>query len=398
MSNKLLSALAVLLLLTGAGAAGATTITIVNVDGPTEGFNDPTPATPVGGNPGTTLGQQRLIAFQAAANLWAATVDSPVEIRIQASIDPLPCTATSATLGAAGTLQVARNFPGAPLANTWYHIALANKIAGVDLIPGAPGTGADDIQAFFNSSIDNNPNCLAGTNWYYGLDYNSGTDVDFLAVVQHELNHGLGFANFVDETTGALLGGFPDVYTHFTFDIDQGLYWDQMTNVQRAASAINCDGVVWDGPNVNTHAPFVLDLGTPVLSVLTPAAIAGDYRVGTASFGPAIAAPGVSGSVELVNDGVGTVTDGCEALVGFTTGNIALIDRGTCPFTQKVQNAEAAGATAVIIADNVAGCPPIGLGGTATTTIPAARVTLDLGVPLPHARPGLHFLAPNLVP
>lgn len=50
------------------------TITIVNNDGPGEGFNDPTPVTPVGGNTGTTRGQQRLIAFQYAANLWSATL------------------------------------------------------------------------------------------------------------------------------------------------------------------------------------------------------------------------------------------------------------------------------------------------------------------------------------
>jgi len=40
-------------------------------DGPTEGFNDPTPVRPVGCNFGTTLGQQRLISFQAAADIWA---------------------------------------------------------------------------------------------------------------------------------------------------------------------------------------------------------------------------------------------------------------------------------------------------------------------------------------
>lgn len=379
MRGKLFACAAALLLLLTAGTAGAATITIVNVDGPGEGFNDPTPATPVGGNPGTTLGQQRLLAFQDAADVWAQTLDSPVEIRIQASIDPLFCTAGSATLGAAGTIQVARDFPGAPLAGTWYHIALANKLAGVDLIPGAPGTGADDIQAFFNSDIDNNPNCLAGTNWYYGLDHNEGTDIDFKAVVLHELNHGLGFANFVDETTGALLAGFPGVYSHFTLDTNLGLYWDQMTNAQRQASAISCDAVVWDGPNVNTFAPFVLDQGTPILDVQAPNSIAGAYRVGTASFGPAISSPGVTGSVELVDDATGTVTDGCEPLVGFTAGNIALIDRGSCAFTVKVQNAEAAGATAAIIADNVAGCPPVGLGGAGTTNIPAARITLDLG-------------------
>ena len=38
-------------------------ITIVNMDGAGEGFNDPTPAAPVGGNPGTTIGQQRLNRF-----------------------------------------------------------------------------------------------------------------------------------------------------------------------------------------------------------------------------------------------------------------------------------------------------------------------------------------------
>jgi Zn-dependent M28 family amino/carboxypeptidase len=45
------------------------------------------------------------------------------------------------------------------------------------------------------------------------------------------------------------------------------------------------------------------------------------------------------------------VTSGCEAtdFAGFPAGNIALIQRGTCTFAQKVENAEAAGAAAVII-------------------------------------------------
>jgi len=45
------------------------------------------------------------------------------------------------------------------------------------------------------------------------------------------------------------------------------------------------------------------------------------------------------------------VTSGCEAadFAGFPAGNIALIQRGTCTFAVKVQNAEAAGASAVII-------------------------------------------------
>jgi hypothetical protein len=58
-------------------------------------------------------------------------------------------------------------------------------------------------------------------------------------------------------------------------------------------------------------------------------------------------------------------------------GKIALIDRGICGFTLKVKNAQNAGAIGVIIADNVAGSPPTGLGGSdPTITIPSVRITL----------------------
>ena len=50
------------LALAPAPARASAQITIVNSDGAGEGFNDPTPATPVGGNTGTTVGQQRLHA------------------------------------------------------------------------------------------------------------------------------------------------------------------------------------------------------------------------------------------------------------------------------------------------------------------------------------------------
>src|SRR5689334_17892025 len=78
-----------------APAQAAATIVIVNLNAPGEGFNDPTPAAPVGGNTGTTLGQQRLNAFQHAADIWGATLTSSVPIRIGASFVPLACTATS---------------------------------------------------------------------------------------------------------------------------------------------------------------------------------------------------------------------------------------------------------------------------------------------------------------
>src|SRR5674476_1154466 len=71
---------------------GAAPITIVNADPPYLLFSDATVVAPVGGNTGTTLGQQRIIAFQAAATKWGATLTSAVPIRIHAIWTALSCT------------------------------------------------------------------------------------------------------------------------------------------------------------------------------------------------------------------------------------------------------------------------------------------------------------------
>src|SRR5262245_797595 len=90
---------ALLAVLAAFGAAHAANVTVISYDGPGEGFNDPTPLAPVGGNPGTTIGAQRLNAFQHAANIWGTLIDSPVVIRVGARFDALSCSANSAILG-----------------------------------------------------------------------------------------------------------------------------------------------------------------------------------------------------------------------------------------------------------------------------------------------------------
>src|ERR1043166_540771 len=97
-------------------ARASATIVIQNNDGANTGFNDPTPAAPVGGNNGTTVGQQRLNAFMFAAGIWGATINSGLTIKISASWAGLPCDATSGTLGAAGSIGIRRDFPNAPFA------------------------------------------------------------------------------------------------------------------------------------------------------------------------------------------------------------------------------------------------------------------------------------------
>ncbi|HKF42879.1 MAG TPA: PA domain-containing protein [Thermoanaerobaculia bacterium] len=361
--------------------AGGATITIFNTNAAGVGFNDPTPAAPVGGNTGTTVGEQRMIAFQTAANIWALLLDSPVEIRIQASFQALSCDASSAVLGQAAPIQVVSNFTNAPFQNTWYVTALANKIAGRDLVPGNPKTNADDINATFNSNLGQS-NCLAGVGWYYGLDDNHGNNIDLVTVLLHEFGHGLGFLTLVNLNNGGEQGFQADIYERNIIDTTTGKIWSDMSGPERAASALNSRHVAWNGAAVKAAVPSTLAPGTPLLSVASPSAIAGTYSVGTASFGPNLSPGGVTGQVVAANDpsdsnGAST-TDACSPLTNAAdvAGKIALVDRGTCTFVIKTKNIQAAGGIAVLVADNTTASPPDPLGGTDTTiTIPAVRIT-----------------------
>jgi Zn-dependent M28 family amino/carboxypeptidase len=97
----------------------------------------------------------------------------------------------------------------------------------------------------------------------------------------------------------------------------------------------------------------------------------------------------VTASVSRPAD-AGSGTEGCEAadFAGFPAGNIALIQRGACPFGVKASNAFAAGATAVVIWNNQAGVINGTLGNDFTLDIPVTSVTQEVGAQLA-ATPGL---------
>ncbi|MFA9431982.1 choice-of-anchor B family protein [Egicoccus sp. AB-alg2] len=101
-----------------------------------------------------------------------------------------------------------------------------------------------------------------------------------------------------------------------------------------------------------------------VVVVNEPSAAAGQYQATGAAFGPAPTGELLTGEFAVVDDGTALPNEGCHALQDFPAGAIAIADRGTCPFTDKVLNAQAAGAVAVVIANNVAGSP-ITVGGAA---------------------------------
>ncbi len=122
---------------------------------------------------------------------------------------------------------------------------------------------------------------------------------------------------------------------------------------------------------------------THEVQVNAPASVAGTYDARGAEFGAALTTTGLTGAVALFNDGTGTSSDACEASVGSLSGKIALVDRGTCAFTQKVLNAQAAGAVAVIVANTEPGGVIFAMGGTERRAkIPSVMVSLESGAKL----------------
>ena len=147
------------------------------------------------------------------------------------------------------------------------------------------------------------------------------------------------------------------------------------------------------GYNVSLNAfPFVF-VPPAVLQQLSP--IAAVYETGAftgTGFGD------VTGTITAVDLQLGlgnASSSGCEPadFAGFTPGNIALIQRGTCSFAIKALNAEAAGASAVIIFNqgNTGGTDRqdliVGtLGGTNVVAIPVVGGSYNNGVAL--SQPG----------
>lgn len=173
--------------------------------------------------------------------------------------------------------------------------------------------------------------------------------------------------------------------------------------------------ITFDNPNVSGASPtYQIDVPVgagcgPITLILTdngtleslsgnvevvaPASIAGPisnvgYNAADWGIDGTQVSPCVSGILTSVNDGTGTLTDFCEPTPPATptatqcaglAGSIAVIDRGICTFTDKVTNAQACGATAVIICNNDTANPDsvIPMGGTSAIPITIPSIMLS---------------------
>jgi MYXO-CTERM domain-containing protein len=372
-----LGSFVVLLLATPRPAGARATFVINNLDPPGIGFNDPTPAAPIGGNAGTTLGRQRQIAFQYAADVWGKALDSAVPIVVDADFSPLDCSGGLITLGHARAQSVIASvapnniIPGLP-PNVLFPQPLADRLAGMDLDPGVA-----DIVASFNGGLND---CDPNIDWYYGLDGKAGSLTDLIEVVVHELGHGLGFASGVDLQTGAFTLGIPDTFSSHVFDNSVGLSWLDMSAAQRVVSMKNVRHLVWAGDNVVRLTPSVLQRGAPLVTTV-PTLPGFGGNLGETNFGPLASVRTLTGPLV-----VGNPIDGCSPLPN-RAGGIFLLEGGSvCSPLNQADFAASAGAIAVLMTDGNGFAPPSSVElppdqlAIVPVNIPVVAITLDDGV------------------
>lgn len=133
--------------------------------------------------------------FEKAAATWSTVFSSDVPINVNVKWASL----AASVLGSAGASVNVRNFVGANRLNTFYPIALAEKMAHKNLNGTNP-----DIVATFNSDF---------TAWYIGTDgVPTINQIDLYSVVLHEMGHGLGFIGQVSVDNGEAGYSYPGIF------------------------------------------------------------------------------------------------------------------------------------------------------------------------------------------
>ena len=252
---------------------------IINLDPPLEGFNDATQRISDITGEQTTLGDDRLLCFQVALFVLGVYLDINTPIRIDARFLQFGGSTESAILAAAGPKIAFHDFFNVPITETWFTVAEANQLAGLDLDPDPQGGVSslffDDMFIEFNVDIDQDcPTCALGpTTWYYGIDGDPPVGkIDFLSTAMHEVLHGVGFLPLMDVESGVLLAGLPDIYTRqLLLQSEENVDLVDMTDMQRALSAISGQ-VFWKGDAIVAlqggtqpmYAPDPLELGSSI--------------------------------------------------------------------------------------------------------------------------------------
>jgi len=163
-----------------------------------------------------------------ALNTWSARLEGtvPIDIRVD-SVSSLPS-------GVLGRSYTQPHYWYSPT-QTWYCASLGNQIAGYNANPSTY-----DIRLEINSTFS----------WFYGTTgYPSGSEVDWITVLLHEISHGLGFSSLVQSdgsyayvtSSGTPSGtAYPSIFDRQLYDAS-GANLPTLNQSQRAALIISDD-------------------------------------------------------------------------------------------------------------------------------------------------------------
>ncbi len=131
-------------------------------------------------------------AFETAVSIWEGLIESPVPIYLYAYWSDLE----DGVLGSCGPWDFYENLDFMPRKNTFYPVAMVEKMLGEEITDGA----TPDMKARFNRK---------NKSWYFGTDGNTPSNkYDFLSVVLHEIGHGLGYTGMAQADTINKTGSF----------------------------------------------------------------------------------------------------------------------------------------------------------------------------------------------
>jgi Zn-dependent M28 family amino/carboxypeptidase len=253
-------------------------------------------------------------------------------------------------------------------------VRMSRRLAATAATFGIALTGLAATQAPVEA--DNSAGCVVRTN-------DSLRKVLECVTLEGAMEHEEAFQNIADANGGTRALGTPG------YDESADYVEDRLEAAGYTVTRQTFDVFAWE------------DLGGSVLEQVAPNSVS--YVEGTDFAATTQSEPGdVTADVTAVDLQLGlgnTSTSGCEAsdFAGFPAGNIALIQRGTCTFELKAENADAAGAVGVLFfnqgntaAPDRNGIPAVTLSNDYTGDIPALNATYALGAEL-STIPGLRM-------
>lgn len=189
--------------------------------------------------------------IKEATNIWSQLLISDVPIKVQ-----VHKTTSQSFLASATSVNIRPSVSSPYFTNTYYPLALANKITGSDL-----GNGATNIDITINwDHIDG---------FYYGIDGNTPSNkFDLETCIIHELAHGLGFSSYVNVNTSGvgtyLHKGSPYVLDHFIRNSNNNYTVNETDNSSDCGSFLQSDDLFFsdNSSNIKVFAPTTWVIGS----------------------------------------------------------------------------------------------------------------------------------------